>query len=78
MFGFFRRRAEYKSRVEQRADELIAAHGDNAWGIIYGLCRDREQDEDSRAFYYRVRRVIERKLNIPPRVDTATRYLEPD
>jgi hypothetical protein len=78
MLGFLRRRAEYKRRVEQRADELIAAHGEDAWSIIYGKCRDLDQDEDSRAFHYRVRRVIERRLNIPPRVDTATRYLEPD
>jgi hypothetical protein len=76
MFTFLKRRAEIKRRANIRADALIARHGRQAWSVVYGICRDAERDADDRRFYYLVRTIIEHRLDIPPRVDTATRYLE--
>jgi hypothetical protein len=76
MFAFLKRRAETRRRVDIRAEALIARHGTEAWSIVYGICRDPERNPEDRAFYYRVRDIIERRLGVPPRVDTATRYLE--
>jgi hypothetical protein len=56
----------------------MSRHGRGAWPIVYGICRDPERDEEDRRFYYLVRSIIERRLDIPPRVDTATRYLQHD
>ena len=64
--------------IHIRADALIARHGREAWPIVYGIYRAPERDSEDRRFYYVVRDIIERRLGIPPRVDTATRYLERD
>jgi hypothetical protein len=76
MFAFLKRQAETKRRANLRAEALIARHGPEAWSIVYGICRDPERDSEDRRFYYVVREIIERRLGIPPSVDTATRYLE--
>lgn len=76
MFEFLKRRAETKRRANIRAEALIARHGREAWPIVYGICRDPKRDSEDRRFYYLVRDIIERRLGIPPRVDTATRYLQ--
>jgi hypothetical protein len=76
MFEFLKRRAETKRRANIRAEALIARHGREAWPVVYGICRDPGRNVEDRRFYYLVRTIIERRLGIPPRVDTATRYLE--
>jgi hypothetical protein len=76
VFGFVKRRLELRRRAEAEAEQLIAAHGDAAWSVVYGRCRDHALPEEERAFAYKVRRIIEKRLGTPPRVDTATRYLE--
>lgn len=73
MFGFLKRRAETKRRAHIRAEALLARHGAEAWQIVYGICRDQERYVEDRVFYYRVCDIIERRLGMPPRVDTATR-----
>jgi hypothetical protein len=78
MFEALRQRAALKRRAHIRAEALIARHGEEAWPIVYEICRDQGRSEEDRAFYYRVRSIIERRLGIPPRVDTATRYLQDD
>jgi hypothetical protein len=78
MFEFLRNQAEPRRRANIRAQALIAEHGRDAWSVVYRLCRDPERDEEDRRFYYLVRSIIERRLDIPPRVDTATRYLQHD
>lgn len=78
MFGFLKRRAELKRRAHIRAEALLARHGEEAWQIVYGICRDQDHDLEDRLFYYRVRDIIEQRLGMSPRVDTATRYLERD
>jgi hypothetical protein len=78
MFGFLRRWVELRREAEREADDLIVKHGQDAWSVIYGMCRERAIDENERRFRYRVRAIIERKLKIAPHVDTATRYLEKD
>jgi hypothetical protein len=76
MFEFFRNRAAQRRRANIRAEALIARHGREAWPIVYGICRDHQLPDEDRRFYYLVRTIIERRLAIPPRIDTATRYLE--
>lgn len=76
MFEFLQRRTETERRANIRAEARISRHGREAWSVVYGICRDQERPGEDRRFYYRVREIIERRLGIPPRVDTATRYLE--
>jgi hypothetical protein len=78
MFGFVKRWLDERRRADLAADRLIAEHGRDAWAIVDNICRDQNRDPDDRSFHYLVRARIEKKLGIPPRVDTATRYLERD
>lgn len=75
MLRWLKRRREKARQAAAEADRLLAAQGDGAWDTIYQRCRSPEVDEAERAFSYRVRRIIERRLKMPPRLDTATRYL---
>lgn len=76
MLQWLRRRRQFRERAEARADALIARHGENARSVAYSQSREPVQTEDDRALAYAVRRIIEKRLGIRPRVDTATRYLE--
>ncbi len=78
MFEALRRRRDLFHRANIRAEALISRLGEEAWPIVYEMCRDQERSDQDRAFYYRVRRIIEKRLGIPPRIDTATRYLDDD
>jgi len=78
VFDFLKRRLALRRRVEIRAQALIDRHGNEAWSLVYSKSRDHSLNDEDRRFYYLVRDRIERKLGIPPRVDTATRYLERD
>jgi DNA-binding SARP family transcriptional activator len=78
MLAFLRRRFAFRRRVEAKAERLIAEYGEDAWSAAYEICTDLNRSEEVRRFYSQVRYQIERKLGIPPRVDTATRYLEQD
>lgn len=76
MLGWFRRRRERRALTESEADRLLSVHGKEAWGVIYNRSRDRTRSDRDREEAYRVRRVIEKRLGLPARVDTATRFLE--
>jgi hypothetical protein len=76
MFGWFRRRREYRDRVSDKASRLIEALGDDAWPTIYRESRDLDLPEDERLFHLAVRREVEKRLGIEPRVDVATRYTD--
>ncbi|MCB1502171.1 MAG: hypothetical protein KDK07_20705 [Bauldia sp.] len=66
MFGFLKRRAELKRRAHIRAEALLARRGEEAWQIVYGICRDQDRDLEDRLFYYRVRDIIEQRLGMSP------------
>ena len=74
MFRWFRRRREYRERVEAKADRLIEALATDAWPTIYAESRDLDVSDEERLFAIAVRRAIERRLGIESREDTATRY----
>ena len=77
MFGWLRRRREFRQQAEAKAARLIEALGkDDAWETAYRDSRDMAIPEDKRLFNLAVRRAMERKLGIPSHQDTATRYLE--
>jgi hypothetical protein len=76
MFSFFREWTKVRREAEREADGLISKYGQDAWSVIYGKSRDRTFDDGKRRFHYRVRRIVERRLGIPPHVDTGTRYLD--
>ena len=78
MFRFVKRWIDERRRAEAAAERMIAQHGREAWAIANRVRRDQSRDPEYRRFHSLVRRRIERKLGIPPRVDTATRYLERD
>ncbi len=63
MFGALKVRAALKRRAQIRAEALISRHGEEAWPIVYEMCRDQERSEEDRAFYYRVRFIIARRLD---------------
>jgi hypothetical protein len=75
MIAALRRRAELKRMAHAQAEALLAEHGADAWQIAYERSRDVGRSDEERALEYRVREVIERRLGMSPRVDTATRYL---
>ena len=77
MFGWFRRRREFRQQAEAKAARLIEALGkDDAWETAYRDSRDMTISDEKRQLNLAVRRAIERRLGIPPHQDTATRYLE--
>jgi hypothetical protein len=76
MFGWFRRRREYRDRVNDKASRLIEALGDDAWPTIYRESRDLELPEAERLFHLAVRREVDKRLGIEPRTDVATRYTD--
>lgn len=76
MFGWFRRRREYRNRVKNKASRLIEALGDDAWPTIYRESRDLGLSEEERLFHLAVRREVEKRLGIEPRTDVATRYTD--
>jgi hypothetical protein len=75
MFRFVKRWFDERRRAEAAAERMIAQHGREARAIVNRICRDQSRDPAYRRFHCLVRRRIEKKLGIPPRVDTATRYL---
>jgi hypothetical protein len=74
VLAWFRRRREYRERVEAKASRLIETLGDDAWPTIYAESRDMSATDEERLFAMSVRRAIERRLGMAPREDTATRY----
>lgn len=78
MLAALRRRAEMKRKAREQAEALLAEHGAGAWQIAYERSRDMGRSDEERALEYRVREIIERRLGMSRRVDTATRYLEGD
>ncbi len=78
MFRFLKRWIDERRRADAAAERLIAQQGPEARAIVNRICRDQDRDPEYRRFHYVVRRRIEKKLGIPPRIDTATRYLERD
>ncbi|WP_141659719.1 hypothetical protein [Chelatococcus sambhunathii] len=78
MFGWAQRRREFLKRVVQRADELIARHGESA----YDVARDhrirtlRAGERGEHKFWCAVARTIADRIGRVVGLDTATRYLE--
>jgi len=67
----FARWQSRKQNLRMEADVLIAVHGDKAWDIARKRAISSQQSRD-----WRIVRQIEAQLHMPPRLDTATRYLE--
>jgi hypothetical protein len=78
MFRWAQRRREFLERVVQRADELMARHGESA----YDVARDhrirtlRTGERDEHKFWCAVARTIADRTGRVVGLDTATRYLE--
>jgi hypothetical protein len=73
VFGFVKRRLELRRRAESEAERLIAMHGDDAWSVVHDRCRDHDRPREERAFAFKVRRIIERRLGMvkPSRPESA-------
>lgn len=67
----FARWQSRKKNLRMEADVLIAVHGDKAWDIARKRAISSQQSRD-----WHIVRQIESQLQMPPRLDTATRYLE--
>jgi hypothetical protein len=78
MLKWWRLRQSDRERVTRQADELIALHRDDA----YGIARDhrirtlQEQQQQEHRFWSAVARMIADRTRREVGVDTATRYLE--
>jgi hypothetical protein len=77
IFRWLERRRELSMRVSAEAETMIALFGDGAYyeARNRALAAERRQPHDP--YWARVRREIARRTR-RDRVDTATRYLEPD
>lgn len=60
-----------KKNLRMEAEVLLAAHGEKAWDIARKRAISSQQAKD-----WHLVSEIEAQLKIPPRLDTATRYLE--
>jgi endonuclease YncB( thermonuclease family) len=76
MFGWVRRRREYRNRVRDKASRMIQALGEDAWPTVFRDSRDMELPDEERLFHLAVRREVEKRLGIEPHVDVATRYTD--
>jgi hypothetical protein len=77
IFRWLKRRRELSMRVSAEAETMIALLGDGAYyeASSRALAAERRQPRDP--YWAMVRREIARRTR-RDRVDTATRYLEPD
>lgn len=60
-----------KKNLRMEAEVLLAVHGEKAWDIARKRAISSQQAKD-----WHLVREIEARLEIPARLDTATRYLE--
>lgn len=60
----------------REAELLMQLMGDKAYPYIFGRSRNLTLSEKERYHALKVRRIIEAKLKIADRLDTATRYLK--
>lgn len=76
MIRIFGRWRAKRLAVRELADEIIANSGKDAYQLIRLRIVERVMNKQDVSFECRVKREIEKRLGIEPRVDTATRYLE--
>ena len=72
MFGFFKRRQE----AAHRAEELIRQHGEQALDIAYDQMQAVHANRRVQQFNSRVWRAVAKKLKIPYRTETVSRWLQ--
>jgi len=75
MFGWLTGRSK---EIEAEAERLLAAHGESVYPLVMSYSRDMDLGEVEQRRWQRIRRAIERRLDIPAHVDTATRMAERD
>jgi hypothetical protein len=75
MFGWLRKRAERKVRVQDEAKRLIAEHGGQARHVLADHIQELEtKGQDTKELWAVMREV--RRLAHDDSLDTATRFME--
>lgn len=70
MFGWFRKRREFRQRVSAEADRLQQEHGFEAYARASIAARSPNDDYE---FRYAVRNEVARRIGHQPGLDNATR-----
>jgi hypothetical protein len=75
MFGWLRKRAERKDRVQDEAERLIAEHGGQTRHVLADHIRESEaKGQDTKELWAVMHEV--KRINGDSGLDTATRLLE--
>ena len=78
LWTWFKNYRAEKRTIQNIADDLIAKHGVDVHNKISELSRHPDLTNEERSRVYKIRAIIEKRLGVKPRADTATRYGEPN